>query len=85
MAEKINTIQLPKKVIKSNWRDDIDTDYATQSNIKVQENEFEPYDQEEEYISPQEISKESIARIKARNQRIGAKAFFFATRSKLAA
>ncbi len=46
-----DTIKLPKEVINSNWKDDID---------------YEPYKQEAKYISPEEISKESIKRIKAR-------------------
>ena len=55
MAE---TIKLPTQVVNSDWKDDIDVGYAT-------------YKDEKEYISPSEVSKESIARIKQRNQRIG--------------
>lgn len=49
-------LNLPNKVVKANWKDDIDVDYATYGNNK----------QESEYISPDEVSKESIKRIKAR-------------------
>lgn len=51
-------IKLPTKVINSDWKDDIDVGYAT-------------YENEKEYISPSEVSKESIAKIKQRNQKIG--------------
>ncbi|MBR2837115.1 hypothetical protein IKE79_02030 [Candidatus Saccharibacteria bacterium] len=75
MAANKQTIKLPNKVINSNWRDDIDIDYATYGN-----------DQEEaKYISPNKVSKESIKLIKRRNQRIGAKALFFARTDRLAA
>ena len=43
------TIKLPTKVIKSDWKDDID---------------YEPYEDEKTYISPKSIKKETIARIK---------------------
>ena len=55
MAEKL---KLPTQVINSDWKNDIDVGYAT-------------YDQEMEYISPTKISKESIDKIKKRNQKIG--------------
>ncbi len=56
MTEKLD---LPTKVIDSDWKDDID--YETYGNNK----------QEREYISPVEISKESIEKIKSRNLKRG--------------
>lgn len=44
-------LRIPKKVINSDWKDDID---------------YEPYDKEKEYISPDKVSSESIEKIKAR-------------------
>ena len=44
-----NTITLPNKVIDSEWRDDID---------------YETYEEEGTYISPSEVKKTTIARIK---------------------
>ena len=44
-----NTITLPNKVIDSEWRDDID---------------YEAYAEEGTYISPSEVKKTTIARIK---------------------
>ena len=55
MAAK-EKLTIPNKVIKADWKDDIDVDYATYGNNK----------QEREYVSPDKISKESIRRIKAR-------------------
>lgn len=46
---KAQTINLPNKVIKSDWKDDID---------------YEPYEDEKTYISPESIKKETITRIK---------------------
>ena len=46
MAAKL---KLPKKIIKSDWQEDID---------------FEPYRDEKTYISPNEIRKETIEKIK---------------------
>lgn len=43
------TINLPNKVIDSEWRDDID---------------YEAYEEEGTYISPSEVEKTTIARIK---------------------
>ena len=54
MTEKL---KLPKQVIDSDWKDDVGLDYETYGTKK----------QEMEYISPNEVSKESIKRIKARN------------------
>lgn len=47
--QKIQTIKLPKQVIDSDWKDDID---------------YEPYEDEKTYISPSSIKKEAIAKIK---------------------
>ena len=55
MAE---TLRIPTHVVDSDWKDDIDVDYAIYGN-------------EKEYISPKNVSKESIQKIKARDQRIG--------------
>jgi hypothetical protein len=55
MAE---TFKIPTQVVDSDWKDDIDVDYAIYGN-------------EKEYISPNNVSKESIQKIKARDQRIG--------------
>ena len=64
------TIKLPKQVQEdNNWRDDIDLDYATYGNEK----------DEMKYVSPKRISKEakeSIAKIKERNIKIGHFAIF---------
>lgn len=43
------TIKLPTKVIDSDWKDDID---------------YEPYENEKTYISPEEVPKETINKIK---------------------
>ena len=43
------TINLPNKVIKSDWKDDID---------------YEPYEDEKTYISPASVSKKTINKIK---------------------
>ena len=67
------TLNLPKKVIKSNWQDDID---------------YEPYGtnkQEMEYVSPDKVSKESIERIKARNLHRGQTILSIFKNEKLAA
>ena len=53
MAETIN---LPKQVINSNWKDDVDVDYAIYGDNEKQE---------AEYIAPDKISKKSIEKIKA--------------------
>ena len=42
-------IKLPKEVIDSEWKDDID---------------YEPYEDEGTYVSPDSIKKETIAKIK---------------------
>lgn len=43
------TIKLPNKVVDSDWKDDID---------------YQSYEDEKTYISPQDIKKETIAKIK---------------------
>jgi len=59
MAEELS---LPKQVINSDWRDDVDADYAIYGGNEKSERG---------YISRETISKESIAKIKRRNQKIG--------------
>lgn len=54
MTEKL---KLPTEVIDSDWKKDAALDYETYGTNK----------QEMEYVSPSEVSKESIERIKARN------------------
>ena len=75
MAEKLN---IPNKVIDSEWKDDIDVDYAT----------YGRNDKEEmEYISPKKVSRETerkIESIKSRNVKLGRFAMF-ALKDKLAA
>ena len=56
MAE---ALKIPNQVIDSDWKDDID--FETYGTDK----------QEMEYISPDQVSKESIEKIKARNEKIG--------------
>lgn len=46
------TIKLPKKVIDSDWKDDID------------DNDYKLYPEEKKYISPRKISKIGIKKIK---------------------
>ena len=70
MAE---TLSLPTKVVNSDWKDDID--YETYGDSK----------QEREYISPTEVSKESIERIKARNLKRGRSILNIFKNEKLAA
>ena len=49
-------LKIPKEVINADWKDDIDFEgYGTEK-------------QEREYISPEEVSRESIKRIKARKR-----------------
>ena len=62
MAE---TLKLPNTVVDSDWKDDVDVDYAIYGgNEKF----------EREYVSQQEIKKETIERIK--KQKIGKLALF---------
>lgn len=67
------TLSLPTKVVNSDWKDDID--YETYGDSK----------QEREYISPTEVSKESIERIKARNLKRGHSILNIFKNEKLAA
>lgn len=70
MAEKlkIQTLNIPSEVVDSDWRDDIDTAYATRDDASTTTEDFEFYGgnetQEGEYISPTKVSKESIDQIK---------------------
>ena len=43
------TLKIPKKVINSEWKDDID---------------YQPYEDERTYISPESIKKETLNKIK---------------------
>lgn len=73
MAEKLNskTLNIPSEVVDSDWRDDIDTDYATREDATQ---DFEIYGdnekQEGEYISPSKVSKESIREIKSFQEKL---------------
>ena len=62
MAE---TLKIPNTVIDSDWKDDVDVDYAIYGGNEKKERE---------YISQEEIKEEAIKRIKAR--KIGAVALF---------
>ena len=62
MAEKL---KIPNKVVDSDWEDDIDVDYAIYGDNEKNE---------ATYVSPAEVSKESIKKIKA--QKIGHIALF---------
>ncbi len=50
------TLNIPNKVIDSEWKDDIDVDYAIYGGDEKEE---------EEYISPKKVSKESLKQIKS--------------------
>lgn len=69
MAEKLKTqtLNIPTEVVDSDWKDDIDTDYATREDANI-DNNFEIYGdnekQEGEYVSPSKVSKESLSQIK---------------------
>ena len=52
---KTETINLPTKVIDSDWKDDVD---------------YEPYNDEKTYISPDSIKKETLTRIKNSSVRL---------------
>ena len=67
MAE---TLKIPNETIDSEWRDDIDVDYAIYGNDEKKEREF---------VSPKKVSKEAaekITEIKSRNLKIGMLAKF---------
>ena len=53
MAE---TIKIPTEVWESNWKDDVDVDYAIYGDNEKQE---------AEYIAPDKVSKKSIEMIKS--------------------
>ena len=57
MAEILN---IPTEVWESNWKDDVDVDYAIYGNNEKQE---------AAYIAPEEISNESIEMIKSMDLR----------------
>lgn len=76
MAETIN---LPKQVINSNWKDDVDVDYAIYGDTEKEERE---------YISPKSVDRETrskIEAIKKRNIKLGHTAMLFGIKDKLAA
>ncbi len=62
MAE---TLKLPNAVVDSDWKDDVDVDYAIYGGSEKNERQ---------YVSQTEISKEKIERIKQR--KIGMVALF---------
>ena len=51
-------IKLPKKVINSSWKDDID---------------YQPYEDEKAYIPPTSIKKETLAKIKQSSVKLAIK------------
>lgn len=65
MAE---ALKIPKQLVDSDWKDDdVDVEFAKVDYAIYGGSEKK----EKEYISPNEVSKESIAKIKKRNQKIG--------------
>ncbi|MBQ3440979.1 hypothetical protein IJG27_01545 [Candidatus Saccharibacteria bacterium] len=60
---KISTFNLPDgdKVVDSEWRDDIDVDYAIYGDDEKQEGE---------YVSPEKVSRESIKEIKSFQEKL---------------
>ncbi len=71
MAEKLN---IPTHVVNSDWKDDIDVDYAIYGD-----NERE----ERNYISPEKVddsTKNKIAAIKRRNIKLGKTAMLFSSK-----
>ncbi len=80
MAEKTiktkttSTFTIPEEQ-NEDWHDDIDVDYATYGNE----------DQEKEYISPTEVSKENIQKIKSLEEKLKLSSIkLFSMDSKLA-
>lgn len=53
--EQIQTLNIPDQVIDSEWRDDIDVDYAIYGGNDEREGE---------YISPDSVNQESLEQIK---------------------
>lgn len=56
----METLNIPVEVVDSGWKDDVD---------------FEMYDNEKEYISPEKVNKETIERIKQIDLMRGRKIF----------
>ena len=63
MAEKLKTqtLNIPDKVVDSDWKDDVDVDYAIYGNTEKQEGQ---------YVSPKSVSKESIKEIKSFQEKL---------------
>ena len=59
------TLKIPNTVVDSDWKDDVDVDYAIYGGNEKQERE---------YVSQEQLSKEKIDRIKKR--KIGMVALF---------
>ena len=71
----VETLKIPKEVVDSDWTDDVDAGYAIYGNTEKMERE---------YVSPNEVSKESINRIK--KHKLGHTAtLLFKSKDKLAA
>lgn len=74
MAEKLN---IPNNVVDSEWKDDVDVDYAIYGGSNKGEME---------YVSPQDVSKETVKKlekIKSQDIKFGIMARF--AKNKLAA
>ena len=70
MAE---ALKIPNQVIDSDWKDDIDFQtYGTDKQVA-------------EYVSPAQVSKESIEKIKARDEKLGHSILSIMKQEKLAA
>ena len=52
---QIQTLTIPNEVVDSDWKDDVDVDYAIYGENEKKEGE---------YVSPKEVSKESLNKIK---------------------
>ena len=66
-------LKIPNQVVDSDWKDDVDYEtYGTD-------------EEEKEYISPTNVSKESINKIKARNLRRGQTILSIFNKNNLAA
>ena len=72
--QKTQTLNIPSEVVDSEWRDDIDADYATREDVDL-ENQFAVYEKEGEYIDPSKVSKVSIKKIKSFREKIAFKNF----------
>ena len=62
----VATLELPKEVIDSEWRDDIDLPGI----------EYEEYKDEAHYIKPEQVEKATVEKAKQRNIKIGRVALF---------